>query len=187
MDSKRTKTRKHLFLPGLLERVRRTFDKIEDNVRQRTAITLTDCPMSGMAMFGLKYPSLLQFEERTRNNKNSPVTHNLRTLYGIQQIPSDTYLRERLDEVNPNRNSILRTVSTNRDYLKDKCSISNDFIPYSSHQLNLLIGLAFAAMTSIKREPKKSAVHTSKYCLSSHLYYSRECNKIYRNSRGQQT
>lgn len=27
--------------------------------------------------------------------------HNLYALYGIQQIPSDTYLREGLDEVNP--------------------------------------------------------------------------------------
>lgn len=51
-------------------------------------------------MFGLKYPSLLQFDNEGRD-KNSPVTHNLHTLYGIQQIPSDTYLRERLDEIDP--------------------------------------------------------------------------------------
>ena len=56
--------------------------------------------MSGMAMFGLKYPSLLQFESHARD-ENLPVMHNLHTFYGIQQIPSDTYLRERLDEVNP--------------------------------------------------------------------------------------
>lgn len=100
MDSKRVKTRKHLFLPGLLDRTRHAFDKIKDNVNQRTAINLTDCLMSGMAMFGLKYPSLLQFESHARD-ENLPVMHNLHTLYGIQQIPSDTYLRERLDEVNP--------------------------------------------------------------------------------------
>ena len=28
------------------------------------------------------------------------VRHNLRTLYGVQQAPSDIYMRERLDEVN---------------------------------------------------------------------------------------
>lgn len=100
MESKRIKSRKHLFLPGLLERTRHTFDKIKDNVGQRTKISLTDCLMSGVAMFGLKYPSLLQFDNQGRD-KNSPVTHNLHTLYGIQQIPSDTYLRERLDEIDP--------------------------------------------------------------------------------------
>jgi hypothetical protein len=98
MKSKHIKSRKHLFLPGLLERTRHVFGKIKDNVDSRTAISQTDCLMSGMAMFGLKYPSLLQFDSQGRD-KNSPVTHNLHTLYGIQQIPSDTYLRERLDEI----------------------------------------------------------------------------------------
>lgn len=100
MENKHIKSRKHLFLPGLLERVRHTFGKIKDNIAPRATISLADCLMSGMAMFGLKYPSLLQFDNQGRN-KNSPVTHNLHTLYGIQQIPSDTYLRERLDEINP--------------------------------------------------------------------------------------
>lgn len=100
MESKQIKSRKHLFLPGLLERTRHVFDKIKDNVGQRTTFSLTDCLMSGMAMFGLKYSSLLQFDNQGRD-KDSPVTHNLHTLYGIQQIPSDTYLRERLDEVDP--------------------------------------------------------------------------------------
>ena len=56
--------------------------------------------MGGVAMFGLKYPSLLKFDMEGRD-KDSPLTHNLHNLYGIKQIPSDTYLRERLDEMNP--------------------------------------------------------------------------------------
>lgn len=100
MESKHIKSRKHLFLPGLLNRTSHMFGKIKDNIDQKAAISLTDCLMSGMAMFGLKYPSLLQFDNEGRD-KSSPVTHNLHTLYGIQQIPSDTYLRERLDEVDP--------------------------------------------------------------------------------------
>jgi hypothetical protein len=44
------------------------------------------------------------------------------------------------------RNSILRIVSTNRDFLEKKCSSSSDFTSYTSSQLNLLIGLAFAAI-----------------------------------------
>jgi hypothetical protein len=99
--------------------------------------------MSGMAMFGLKYPSLLQFEARTRN-KNSPATHNLRTLYGIQQIPSDTYLRERLDEINPMElqkpiNRIISQLQRGKvldlyKYYDDHCFIALDASGYFSSQ-----------------------------------------------------
>jgi len=53
--------------------------------------------MSGLALFGLKYPSLLQFDKDHRSSEL--VKHNLQTLYGINQPPSDTYMRERLDVI----------------------------------------------------------------------------------------
>ncbi len=54
--------------------------------------------MSGLAMFGLKYPSLLQFEQ---SQSQEVVRHDLKSLYGVSQAPSDTCMRERLDEVDP--------------------------------------------------------------------------------------
>lgn len=54
--------------------------------------------MSGLAMFSLKFPSLLKFDEGKDENK---IKHNLKTLFQIQRTPSDTYMRERNDEVNP--------------------------------------------------------------------------------------
>jgi hypothetical protein len=54
--------------------------------------------MSGLAIFGLKFPSLLQFEQ----SQYEPfIKRNLKSLYRIQHVPSDTYLRERLDELSP--------------------------------------------------------------------------------------
>lgn len=50
---------------------------------------------------GAKYPSLLKFEESLLSQE-TVVRHNLEKLYGIKQVPSDTYLREELDEVSPN-------------------------------------------------------------------------------------
>ena len=50
-------------------------------------------------MFGLKYPSLLQFDHDARTDEL--VRENLRRLYGIKRAPCDTALRERLDEVDP--------------------------------------------------------------------------------------
>lgn len=54
--------------------------------------------MSNFAVFSLKYPSLLLFQE---NLKDPVRAHNLQTLYGISNVPSDTYMRERLDELDP--------------------------------------------------------------------------------------
>ena len=50
--------------------------------------------MSAFAMFSLKDPSLLAFDERRSDA-------NLKALFGIGQIPSDTQMREILDPLDP--------------------------------------------------------------------------------------
>jgi len=90
--------KKSLSMSGLLKVVRKTFDKIPSNKKVRK-ITLADSFMSALAMFSLKSPSLLAFE----NDKADPVVeHNLKTLFGIEKVPSDTYMRQLLDEIHPN-------------------------------------------------------------------------------------
>ncbi|MCP4089031.1 MAG: transposase [Gammaproteobacteria bacterium] len=83
---------------GLLKTVRSSFSQIEDN-RKRPEISLSDHLMSGLAVFGLKYPSLLDFDG---DRVDPVVASNLRNLYGIERVPCDTSLRECLDEVSPN-------------------------------------------------------------------------------------
>jgi hypothetical protein len=51
--------RKQLSAPGLLRAIRQTFDVIPDHRGGQPAIPLADALMSGLAMFSLKYPSLL--------------------------------------------------------------------------------------------------------------------------------
>jgi len=89
--------RKTLSAPGLLSEVRAGFDRIEDTLASR-GLTLSDCLMSGVALFGLKYPSLLQFDQ---GREDELIRANLQSLYGIERAPSDTALRERLDQVDP--------------------------------------------------------------------------------------
>ena len=88
--------RKDLSAEGLLGEARRVFGQIPD--RPGNDIALVDHLMSGLALFGLKYPSLLQFD---RDRQEETVRANLRALYGIERAPCDTRLRERLDEVDP--------------------------------------------------------------------------------------
>lgn len=90
--------RKTLSAPGLLKEVRACFDRIEDPIASR-GLNQTDCLMSGLAMFGMKYASLLKFDEAVRADE--VVRSNLATLYGVERVPSDTAMRERLDEVCP--------------------------------------------------------------------------------------
>ncbi len=87
-----------LSAPNLLNEAKNSFDLIPDNRQTRSQISLSDCLMSGLAIFGLKYPSLLQFEQ---GKVEESLACNLKNLYQINHSPSDTYLRERLDEVKP--------------------------------------------------------------------------------------
>ena len=91
---------KILSIPALLKSVRSQFDKIiEPKTKVKSPlISLSDVLMSGLAVFALKYPSLLQFDQ----NKNKPkIKSNLSSLFGIKRSPCDTQMRERADEISP--------------------------------------------------------------------------------------
>ena len=83
--------RKGLSAPGLLRNVRACFEALDDPVQGR-GLCLAECLMSGLAVFGLKYPSLLQFDRDARTDEL--VRANLKRLYGIERAPCDTALRE---------------------------------------------------------------------------------------------
>jgi hypothetical protein len=82
---------------GLLGVVRKVFVKIPREVKRQT-ISMADCLMSALAMFGMKSPSLLAFDGPKLEDT---VLHNLDTLYEVSKPPSDTHMREVLDEIDP--------------------------------------------------------------------------------------
>ena len=87
------KVREQLSADGLLRTLRVGFQQIPDH-RPSPDILLRDALMSAFALFSLKDPSLLAFDERRADG-------NLRRVYRIGQVPSDTRLREILDPVDP--------------------------------------------------------------------------------------
>jgi hypothetical protein len=93
--------RKTLSPSGLLSTIRESF-KTHINVKTRASrnISVSDCLMSGIAMFSLKAQSLLAFDKK-RNEKL--VEHNLKKLYSVEHVPSDTYMREQLDAIEPSK------------------------------------------------------------------------------------
>lgn len=91
------KVRAGISMDGEISKLRELFDTVKDNRGKNSRHKLSDILMSGYAMFSLKYPSLLSFDEQ---NKNETV--NLKSIFGITTSCSDTNLRTVLDKVEPN-------------------------------------------------------------------------------------
>ena len=86
-----------LSAPGMYSLVRQKVLKIPDaRLKRPQTIPLVDATMSAAALFALKYPSMLQFDEASHLPS---IRHNLRSLFQVGQIPSDTAMREILDPV----------------------------------------------------------------------------------------
>lgn len=92
----RIKLRRHLNADAMFAGLRQEFGKISDHRTGNVQVPLQDALMSGFAMFSLKDPSLLAFDQRRQKEP-----HNLRTIYGISAIPCDTQMRDILDHVTP--------------------------------------------------------------------------------------
>ncbi len=92
------KFRKSLSITGLLALVRKEFEQIKEHRIKTISYKLTDVLMSALAMFGLKYPSLLQFDQ---DRGDEYTRANLANLYGVERAPSDSQMREILDPVAP--------------------------------------------------------------------------------------
>ena len=91
--------RKYLSADGLHQIVKHSLLREQFKVMQNAEYSWQDCVMSGLAVFGFKMPSLLQFE---KDKDSEPwLRRNLRTLYGVESAPSDTTMRERLDIISP--------------------------------------------------------------------------------------
>lgn len=76
--------------------LRHEFEQVKDKRASNVSHKLPDLLMCGFAIFALKHPSLLSFEKMTTAEKA-----NLESVFGIKKIPSDTQLRDVLDETNP--------------------------------------------------------------------------------------
>ena len=94
-----TKTRanrKQLSADALFQDIHQSFQGIHDPRTGRPSISLPDALMSGLAMFALKDPSMLAFDQRRQLDENS-----LQMIFHVENVPCDTRMREILDPVDP--------------------------------------------------------------------------------------
>lgn len=78
-----------------MKTIRNGFGQIADHRASNASISLTDALMSGFGMFSLKDSSLLEFDDRRSTDEN------LKNIYGLEKVPSDTQMRTILDPVSP--------------------------------------------------------------------------------------
>ncbi len=87
--------KKHLGFTGLRRVLSKRFNRIPDH-REKAAHRMHDVLMGGLAMMYFQDPSLLQFEEHLRCPK---IESNLKGMFALESIPSDTQMRDVMDEV----------------------------------------------------------------------------------------
>ncbi len=136
---------------NLLAAVRDSFSNISDATQ--SSISLVDCLMSGLAIFGLKYASLLQFDN---DRADEAVRHNLRQLYGVERVPCDTTMRERLDDVAPEN---LRKAFKKLFALIQRNKVLEPYAYIDGHYLVSIDGTG---------QYSSHAVHCSNCCVKTH-------------------
>lgn len=87
---------------SLLNSVKEVIEPLNSqDSRDQTRIDyrISDCVISNFAMMFFQDASMLQFQRKMEDEHQSS---NLRNLFGVKNIPSDSTLRTMLDKINPN-------------------------------------------------------------------------------------
>ena len=146
MASQLATLRKDLSAPGLIRIVRKQFSKIADTRRQGSVLfTLPDTLCAAFAMFQFKWPSLLQFDKDSHNDET--VIGNLQRLYWVNQVASDSQMREILDPVKP---SELRKAFRAIHSCAQRGKVLEDFAAFDNRYLLSIDGTGLYSSTKVK-------------------------------------
>ena len=125
--------RSSLTMDGLVKGIRGFFQEVPDHRASNAKYDLDDVLMSGFAMFNLKHPSLLDFEQQ-----NHIEQENLRQVFGINELCTDAQMRNILDEVNPSK---LRSFYPEQLRLLHKTGLRREYHFWKKHVLLSIDGV----------------------------------------------
>ena len=101
------RTTLHLRFPGIRNVLLKHFSRITDHRDENVDHKLKDVCMGALAMFCYQDPSLLQFQNRT---KAPLLAGNLKNIWEVESVPSDTQMRTIMDEIDSTEFESLFTV-----------------------------------------------------------------------------
>lgn len=146
MASQLATLRKDLSAPGLIRTVREQFSKITDTRRQGSIVfTLPDTLCAALAMFQFKWPSLLQFDEASHGDQT--VMGNLRRLFWLDEVASDSQMRDILDMVKPGE---LRKAFRAIHSSAQRGKVLEDFALFGNRYLLSIDGTGLYSSTKVK-------------------------------------
>lgn len=105
-------------IDDLLEQTRENLSKIPDFRKYNKTYSQLDSLMGAFAMFSLKDPSLLIFRQEF-----AARAANLKRIYGLTNIPSDTTMRETLDKIEPKQ--LSQQLAALQPILREQALFSN--------------------------------------------------------------
>lgn len=134
------KLRRFLCADALIDTLRRRFQSVPDTRKQSgTTYPMVDTLLAAFAMFSLKDPSLLAFEERS----DEPA---IKRLFGIDAIPSDTSMREILDGIDI---SHLNEAFADIFHELQRGNVLREFALHNNHYLLAIDGTGYFCSSKI--------------------------------------
>lgn len=131
--------RRHLSADALIRSLRASFEQVSETRKGKPEIPMEDALMSAYAVFSLKKPSLLAFDrERIAHSAN------LKSIYKMKVIPSDTQMRTILDplppeDLRPSHNTLINELQRGKglekmEYLEEGYLMPLDGTGYFSSE-----------------------------------------------------
>src|SRR5271154_5556699 len=133
--------RKDLCADTLFRLLYSIFSSVPDPRSGEIEFPLADVLMSAFAMFSLKDPSLLAFDQR-RSDPND----NFRTIYGINRVPCDSQMRAILDPIDP---ADLRPLYNDVFRCLQRAKVLEDYVYLESCYLVALDGTGYFSSKKI--------------------------------------
>lgn len=125
---------------NLFKRIRAGFDRVKDHRASNAVISLSDVLMSAFAMFSLKDSSLLEFDGRREKDEN------LKRIYQIGRVPSDTHMRTILDEVSP---EAIRPLFQAELVQLERSKVLSELVYYGQYYLLTLDGTGYFSSKAV--------------------------------------
>jgi hypothetical protein len=135
------KLQEKITFDALMEILSEEFAQLQDHRRANSSYGLDDVLRSAFAMFSLKSPSLLAFKELTKQEEK-----NLKAIYRIQAIPSDTQMRTTLDPLNP---SPLRAIFPKLLNTLSEVGVIKEYEYWKNHVLVSIDGVEHFSSTKV--------------------------------------
>jgi hypothetical protein len=150
-----------LHADSLYRLLRKRFRTVPDSrPPENIAVPLVDALLAGFALFTLKDPSLLAFDQR----RTDPA-RNLQAVFGLQHIPCDTQMRQILDGVDP---ELLRPAFTDVFRTLQRGKVLEDYVYYQGYYLLSLDGTEY--FSSAKIHCPSCCLRTSKSGVTSYYH-----------------